>query len=85
MSSGSKRPRHPNKDVEDVIQDAEAVGWRFKHHEKGHSFGTLLCPKNDKSCRCGKFCQLRVLSTPRGNQVATLRDKIRKCIYLNKR
>ena len=40
------RPKHQDKDLEEIIREAERRGWRA---EKGSKYFELLCPK-----KCGK-------------------------------
>jgi hypothetical protein len=40
-------PGHPNKEIESAVADAESLGCRFIKG-KGHSWGRLLCTKNDR-------------------------------------
>ena len=54
----AKRPRHPDKEVEAAIADAEARGWRVRVGQ-GH-WGRLYCPQADRS-----GCQIGIWSTPR--------------------
>ena len=39
-----QRPRPPKKDIEGVMRDAEARGWRF---EKGRKYYKAYCPCGD--------------------------------------
>lgn len=59
-----QRLRHPNKEIEKALAFAETQGWRVVPL-KGHAWGKIQCPWNEKDCRCGTFCQVSVWSTPR--------------------
>lgn len=76
------RNKHPDKEIEDALQQAESDGWSVKTCS-GHAWGTLRCPNNDKACRCGVFCQMSVWSTPKspGNHARQLIQKVKSCIY----
>lgn len=59
-----KRPKHPNKNIEEAIQYAESHRWRYK--ESGHSahaWGRLLC-----SLEAREGCSMSIWSTP-GNPI----------------
>lgn len=51
------RPRHPNKEVEAAVVEAEARGWRWR--KMGH-WGRLFCAHSDRD-----GCQVGVNVTPR--------------------
>ena len=74
--------KHPNKEINAVIQYAERKGWTVKK-ANGHAWATMRCQKNDSGCRCGKFCQMSVWSTPKnpGNFAKRLKKRIDDCIY----
>ena len=55
------RPRHPSKEIEAVVADAEARGWRFR--AMGH-WGRMFCPQTERD-----GCQVGVNSTPRSAEV----------------
>jgi len=46
------RPKHPDKDLEAVLQEAEGKDWRV---EKGKKYFKMLCPKQ---CKCWKTVKL---------------------------
>ena len=78
-----ERPRHPKKEVEAVLRELEALGWKVeKRSGKGHAWGLLRCPKPSDECRCGKLCQMSVNSTPQNpsNHAVKLRQKALGCI-----
>jgi len=60
-----RRDRHPKKEVEEAIQHAEEEGWSVIAGGRGHAWGKLYCPYNDKECRCGDFCKAGIWSTPK--------------------
>lgn len=69
------RSRHPKKDVEEALQDAEAAGWvvgeRRGHH--GHAWGQMTCP--------GDCPIVWINSTPRNpqNHAKRLRRAVERC------
>ena len=76
------RERHPEKDVEAALREAERLGWTVvKRNGKGHAWGLLRCPLPTDDCRCGKFCQMSISSTPQnaGSHAAKLIGKVRGC------
>ena len=65
---------------------AESHGWTVEHAVKGHSWGAMLCAKNDSDCRCGTYCRSSVSSTPRseGNHARAVRRVVDNCIHTKK-
>ena len=57
-------PTHPNKEIDAAVRHATDNGWSFVKG-RGHAWGIIRCPRNDKECRCGTFCQVSIWSTPR--------------------
>lgn len=53
------RPRHPNKEIETAIKEAEARGWTVLM-ASGHAWGRLYCPLSSR-----EGCIVSVWSTPR--------------------
>lgn len=73
------RPRHPNKDIEEAIQYAEANGWRYQASGKSsHAWGRLLCPESSR-----EGCQFSVWSTPRNttNHARQIRRHVDNCLH----
>ena len=61
MGVSLARPRHPNKEVEAAVAEAEALGWSWR--PQGH-WGRIYCPHADRDgCRTG------VNGTPRDGDV----------------
>lgn len=54
------RPRHPIKEVEEAIVEAERLGWICR--PLGH-WGRLFCPKADR-----EGCQLGIYGTPKSGE-----------------
>lgn len=76
------RDRHSKKEVEEVLQAAEALGWTIiRRKGKGHAWGLLRCPKPSDECRCGQYCQMSINSTPEnpGAHAAKLIGKVHGC------
>lgn len=73
------RVRHPNGEVENAVQYAEALGWQVKRSAKGHAWGYLLCPKATR-----EGCRIGVWSTPKntGNHARQIRNKVDKCLCM---
>ncbi|MDE2977519.1 MAG: hypothetical protein OXU63_08355 [Acidobacteriota bacterium] len=72
------RPRHPKKEVEAAVREAEEAGWTVTLSPRGHSWGVMKC---SEASRDG--CRAWVASTPRnpGNHANDLRRKIRRCTH----
>jgi hypothetical protein len=67
-----RRPRHPVKELEVVLREAESRGWRVEKRQKGNYF-KLLCPCPEKHMRW-------VHLTPSGSNYETdLRHWLRRC------
>jgi hypothetical protein len=69
------RPRHPAKEIEEAVREAEAKGWTVSLSH-GHAWGILRCRL---AARGG--CQISVWSTPRDadNHARQLRRQIARC------
>ena len=82
----AKRPKskHPNKEIRAAIKYAESKGWRVEE-SKGHPWGRIICPNNDKDCRCGVFCIMSIWSTPKSPHRFSkgIIQKVDACIYEN--
>ncbi|GGK30950.1 hypothetical protein [Salinarimonas ramus] len=80
------RKRHPSKEIEAVLEQLEALGWTVIEG-KGHAWGLLRCPTNNTECRCGRFCQMSVWSTPRDPErhAKQLRQKALACTKLDEK
>jgi hypothetical protein len=50
------RPRHPDKEIEAVLEEAEEHGWRVKK-PKGAAYYKALCP-------CGRHAKWSIHATP---------------------
>jgi len=78
------RRRHPDRSVEDALRQAEDRGWRVELlSPRAHGWAKLLCPHNDRDCRCGEFCITVVWGTPRSpeNHARQLRRVVDTCIW----
>jgi predicted RNA binding protein YcfA (HicA-like mRNA interferase family) len=71
-----RRPRHTSKEIEAVLQYAEALGWRVLKRKNSHAWARLLCANADQT-----GCQISVNSTPKNahNHAKTIRKLIDKC------
>ncbi len=57
----AKRPKHPNKEIEEAVVYAEKNGWTYKHSGKSaHSWGKLLCPLHTREGH-----KMSIWSTPK--------------------
>ncbi len=65
--------RHPDPHLQAVIEYAVSKGWRVKLSKKGHAWGRLLCPLNER-----EGCIHSVNGTPR-NPVGDAR-RLKKAI-----
>jgi len=75
------RSKHPKREVEDALHEAELAGWAVKEG-KGHAWGILYCPYGSTpTCRCGTFCKTSVWSTPQSpaNHAKDLLRVVRNC------
>jgi len=78
------RGRHPNRDIEEAVQYAEAHGWKVVHSGKSaHSWAKIRCPHNDRNCRNGMHCQNGIWSTPRDprDHARHIRQWVDRCIH----
>ena len=75
-SANMARARHPKKDVEAALADAEAAGWRITPTSSGHRWGVMDCGEDGPG-----RCQASIWSTPRsvGNHAKQLRRLVDKC------
>lgn len=74
------RPRHPNKEIEKAIQEAESNGWYYKPSgNSAHAWGRLYCPLNNR-----EGCMMSIWSTPKSanNHANQIRQKIKQCCHL---
>jgi len=72
-----KSKRHPNKDIQAVIDQAIELGWRLKDPgNSAHAWGFLYCPAESRS-----GCKISIWSTPRvpENHAKQLAKVIQKC------
>ena len=71
------RPKHPNKHVEEALQEAEERGWRVEKREgRGHAWGRMYCPGGSRG-----DCIMSVWSTPRNpeNHARQIRHRVEQC------
>lgn len=72
-----RKKKHPNQKIEEAIQYAESLGWRFKKPGRSsHIWGRLLCPEASR-----EGCKISIWSTPRSNEVHAMQIKraVDKC------
>jgi hypothetical protein len=69
------RPRHPNKEIEEAVQTAEALGWRV-FVGGSHRWGFLYCPEETRA-----GCKVGVDSTPQNpeNHARRILRQINAC------
>lgn len=71
------KPRHPDKDIEKVLRQAESLGWRVeKTAGRGHAWGRVYCPLQSRD-----GCKMSIWSTPRnaGNHARQVLSKVDAC------
>lgn len=70
------RSRHPKKDVEGALQEAESAGWTVVPTKSGHRWGVARCA-GDGDDRC----RVSIWSTPRnpGDHAKQLRRFVARC------
>lgn len=72
---GQRRPRHPDKGLEKLLQEAEERGWRVV---KGRKYYKAYCP-------CQEKCKETVHLTPSNHHYErNKRNKMSKCPAWNK-
>ncbi len=66
------RGRHPKKEVEAALRQAEKAGWTVEQTAAGHRWGVA---------RCGSGCSVSVWSTPRnpGNHAKAIAKAVSNC------
>jgi len=69
----ARRPRHPNKEVEEAVASAESKGWTWR--KLGH-WGRLFCPHADRD-----GCQVGINGTPQnaGNHARQITRAVERC------
>lgn len=69
------RPRHPSKEVEGAVKEAENKGWTLVL-SNGHAWAIMRCRHKARG-----GCQVSVWSTPRdpANEAKRVRRAISKC------
>lgn len=67
------RPRHPDKEIEAAVAEAETKGWTWR--KQGH-WGRIYCPQADRD-----GCQVGINGTPRnaGNHARQIRRAVERC------
>lgn len=71
------RKKHPDKEIEAVIQYAESRGWHYKKAgASAHAWGRLICPLHTRD-----GCMMSIWSTPRNsvNHADQIRKKTDQC------
>lgn len=55
------RKKHPNKIIEEALDFAIKLGWRYqKVGNSAHAWGRLLCPRDSR-----EGCSMSIWSTPK--------------------
>lgn len=76
----TRRPRHPNKEIEAAVAEIVESGWVWAALGKSaHGWGKLMCPLHDKG-----GCIIFVYSTPKNaaNHAHQIRKKAQKCGHI---
>jgi hypothetical protein len=73
------RPKHPKKDVEAALQEAEAEGFRVETG-RGH-WGVMYCPSTDPEDRCPQ--PFWIWSSPANstNHAKQIRRYVARCTH----
>ena len=72
-----RRSRHPNKEIEEAIRNAEQNSWSYKDSgNSAHSWGQLLCPLHAREGH-----RISIWSTPRSafNHAQQIRRQVDRC------
>ena len=74
------RNRHPDKEIEEAVAYAEALGWTVKS-VSGHAWGRLYCAHHDRD-----GCKVSVWSTPKnaGNHSRDVVRAVNRCPHQEK-
>lgn len=74
------RSRHPDKEIEEAVSYAEALGWSVVP-VSGHAWGRLYCAHNDRD-----GCKVSVWSTPKngGNHARAVVRAVNRCPHQEK-
>jgi hypothetical protein len=80
------RQAHPKPEVEAALKYVEERGWRVRVGVS-HAWGRMVCPDNERNCRCGEFCISSIWRTPRnaGNHARQIRRVVDHCIWIRDR
>ena len=79
--------KHPNSSIEKAVKYAESKNWVYVEvGGSAHAWGKLICPNNNRDCRCGLFCQNSIWSTPKSpeNHAKQIKRWVDGCIYIEK-
>ncbi|MDE2977517.1 MAG: hypothetical protein OXU63_08345 [Acidobacteriota bacterium] len=70
------RRRHPKKEVEAAVREAEKAGWTVTLNRRGYRWGVMKCGEASRS-----GCRESIWSTPRDpvNHAKRLRRVIKRC------
>ena len=70
------RGRHPKKEIEAALRDAEARGWAVAIAATAHRWGVMTCPEESRA-----GCRSSIWSTPRnaGNHARQIRQALNRC------
>jgi len=66
------RSRHPKKEIEAALRDAERAGWTITATTSGHRWG---------KAECGRGCIVSVWSTPKNphNHARAISRAVKRC------
>lgn len=70
--------RHPRKEVEGALRDAQRAGWTVTPKSSGHRCGVMRCGESSRS-----GCQVSIWSTPRNcwAHAGQLRRFLGRCLH----
>ncbi len=78
-----RRKKHTCKEIENAIQHAEKLHWRYKAAgHSAHAWGRLLCPLENKD-----GCSMSIWSTPRSPEAHAkqIRRRVDLCPHQHRR
>ncbi|RKZ48406.1 MAG: hypothetical protein DRQ48_03990 [Gammaproteobacteria bacterium] len=80
------RKKHPKSSIEEALVYAESKGWRVEDGCRGHPWGRMYCPYNDRECRCGEYCITSIWGSPRSpeNHAKKIKRVVDNCEPHNK-
>lgn len=73
-------PKHPIKEINKVLDEADALGWRITlaKGSSSHAWGTMLCPRTERD-----GCRATIYGSPKhvSRHAKRLRSVLRQCSH----